>query len=599
MAPKARFVACVVPKLVAKHSYPPGTKPQGDQKYEMTLDEGNVIKAQMKGIPVKAAHMPSTRAGEVTRAWIDSKNRMMAEFEIPLEGFEMAVANLVNRKHIFGVSLRHNQTTLTPDELTICLEGAREGAVVEYRLPVSGYEAKHDPRTNQVVPPPTPSQDEFVSASAAAAAKSNPSLYSPPGHDVWITASTNSTIDMSTGYQQVFQAPPVTTGNYPSYMQQQPSAPLSSPSPSQAPQTQPQAQASQAHGHTPPRGPDGRWLPVKSEQEHQAAMAQTPPPTAAQHAPVPMTDVSQTQAHPPAQQQQQASPPPQAQDPKTSWINKASQQGQAVTFTPEELDKLREHLKTQHAQNQDLANKAKQYETTKQQLEKQQQSAKEAIAQSLKEILTGYVDDAKLNALSSAISDNNMGEFINLAPDVVAASGRLKAERVQYQQWLAQQQQRPPVPTWQQAAAASFQQAPPPPPQPQRVDEQFLQQLSGALSSSTPSVDDYVNASSSKRARSDDFYSTSSSSSYSHQYEPPPRQMNTSRSSPWDISHIPDLPATDRDRQIFNQVMASTKGMDMYSFNPKQFYTSDALARMSNASGDKDPIFGSRFGQDL
>lgn len=604
MAPTARFVACVAPKLLEKHTYT-GTPQTDDQWFELTMDEARTLASQMTGIPVKVKHHPNTSVGKVTKAYVDNQNRLMATFEIPLDGFGMSQANLVNRQHYVGVSLLHNQRSMEPAELTICQEGAREGAFVEYRLPT--YEAKFHPETGEYIPPPQQQQDATATMMVAASSKSNPFNYTHNGMDIWVLASRNSSLSLSleadvdtsinmSTLVAPFQAPAVISGNYPVYMPSQttPAAAAAAASAGAAPILNP---------IQPPRGPDGRWLPLKTDKEHEEA--------AANQAQAQAQAQAQTQAQIQGQQQQQQQ---QQADPQQSWLFKAAQQGQGANFSAEELDYLRNYLKVTASQNQDLAAKTKQLESAKQQLDKQQQTAKEAVVQSLKEMMSAFIDEGKpvpkerFDAWSSAITDNNMSDFVmSISNDLVAASNTMRRERERYQQLLQQVNTTAALAPQTTTVAPQLafhenqynrSQANSAP----RYDESFLRSVSTFLG---PQVnqqqqqqqDQWVAASSNKRSRPSEFDAPSSAHSYSHQnntIQPSQNSTSTSsRTSPWDISRIEGINCTTHDAEVFNSVMQSTKGLDMHTFDPKQFYSKKALDRMSMGGG-----FGTGFGQD-
>jgi hypothetical protein len=550
--PKARFVACIAANLLDTHTFS-GKPTTLDQWYEVTKDEARVMTGQMisNKTPVKVQHLQHTIAGNVINAYFDKKGRWMAEFEIPLEGFTHSMANLVNRKEMVGVSLRHNRVTLEPAELTICTEGAREGSAVEYRLPPLGYEAKYDPKTGYAVPPPVPSSS---SSSSCSSEITNPTYYTQDGQDVWVSATRPSKLKMHSSMAQQVppQQIPAVMHNMPSYMS--------------TPQQQ-QYNVHQPPQQQPARDAQGRFLPTKSEQDHQATMmTDVAPPSQQGQGYIPSQTSPQAAVVASQQQAPAVSSPqvPAAINDPNSWLLKASAKGGAH-FTEEDLANMRNVLSTLNATNQQLTSKAKEFESAQQQLDKQNKAAKEAVVASLEQLISTHegkpIPKERIESWKAAITDNNMDEFVrnisNELGDVVSASKAMRQERDQYLKMIESSRSMPPPAPRQ----PSYQQ----PQQQQGYDESFLRSMSNVFAHQSPDQSDnqWVNASAGNHGQKRQHSEMSSSSS--------------SRNNAWDITNTQNLNCTAQDAAEFTRLMKQAQGMDLKQLYTPKYYSGESL----------------------
>lgn len=150
MAP--RYYGCIIPgplpeaysyarKPMTQHDLQQLTRPQ---QLEVTRADAetlvrkiNAYAQQGRAVPLTTEHLQSGSqplpTGSVTRAWIDPRTGgVFAAFEFDLEsdgGSRQAHALLAN-KIFTGLSLRHDLRDTEPQELSLCLQGARAGTGV-------------------------------------------------------------------------------------------------------------------------------------------------------------------------------------------------------------------------------------------------------------------------------------------------------------------------------------------------------------------------------------------------------------------------------------------------------------------------------------
>ena len=502
MAPThAYFQASVAPKLLDEHTY--ALFPQTTaQKFELTFDEAVVLVRSMAGIPIRLAHKPDTIIGKVKHGYIHASKGLCADLEVDLE-HNLGFATMINNKDMIGVSLAHNPVKMLSREVTICMDGMRDGTGVNYRIS----------------PPPdnsTIKSDE----------------YSRSGSEPIIYASRNGYIfSQVDGFDTVTSSPPPphfefnmdrdrqvsVNGPIPSYMDDSPLLGMAGISGMGQPQQQQQQ------------------LPLVPHHVHQQSLAST------------------TAAPSPSQQQQQQQAPKvlSPQEKFQALISKVTAPGDS-NFSAADKAALPEFLTSSANKSMEADKLSKEAERLRAYEAKIKQDQSNKLA-AVWEFSEKYASEGKpvpmdkLASIKRSLLNADPQTFMeSISEPILAACQSLSRQNNELKQKLhmftSQQQQQ-----HQQPQSSSY--APLPP-----ATNDFQRQMMNAYDSNY------------KRA----YEGNTDSSSYSHAN--PDGDLLASLRAPTQAAR---MNARDNDVAIFEEVMRSAHGMNMFEFSANDIYSKD------------------------
>lgn len=197
---RPRYFGCIIPgPLREAYSYPQKPRSMDElrqlsraQQLEVTRTDAetlvrkiNAYASQGRAVPLTTEHLQSGAdplpTGSVTRAWIDPRSGgVFAEFEFDLStdgGSRQAHALLAN-KFFTGLSLRHDLRDVEPQELSLCLKGARDGTGVLGELNPHATGVLGELNRDAYKPDQNPSVS--IAASSSFTSSSTMSMPAPP-----------------------------------------------------------------------------------------------------------------------------------------------------------------------------------------------------------------------------------------------------------------------------------------------------------------------------------------------------------------------------------------------------------------------------------